>query len=144
MILSCLLEAVDRSCSSINIGSGFESSGIVPVNIEKPLSSTYAMTNHENQTIYNTNPRENIINNHFLNQNKNVITKLFMAETGREPLPEELDTDISKIRDLVSSFHRNSVDHDKLLSKIPDFLIEDFSNIMRNKIEADEVVRYRC
>lgn len=134
MILSCLIEAVEKSCTTHNISAGFSLAGLAPLDPEAPLKSEFAMDNKDNQSIYKI--KENIVNNQYLNKEKEAISKLFQSEKGREPIDNELDASITDLRILVGSLHKSSVSDGKLLSTIPDFLIENDDGITRYSLET--------
>lgn len=78
------------------------------------------------EKIYNA--RESHINNKHLNKDKESIKELFKLGKNWDPDPEDIEIDLSGLRNLVKSMHSSSVDTGKLISKIPDFIIEDYDN----------------
>lgn len=128
MMVSCLLAAVESACSYDNIKAAFEKSGISPVSRDRALHSEYAMESN----LFSV--RENPINNVFLNEDPSALRKLFIYEKKKEPTEEDHVT-LTKLMDMIKKFHSSTPFYGKLLSNIPDLLIEQDGVISRINVE---------
>ena len=138
MMISCLNNAISDSATLGNIQSGFRASGIHPLNKDAPLQSRFAMDNSMRERfpdLYKKIKNGNLINNHHLNGNHENLAYVFHAEFGRMPLEEELKMGIEDIKAKVQSLHQCSVDAGKMLTPIPDLLIEQNGSITRIKLD---------
>lgn len=87
-MIKAFINSLRKSSTIHNIESGFKKSGIVPFNIEEPLSSQFAMTNNAN---YND---ENLLKNYWLNSER-ALNELFEHENGRTMNEQDFDINLS-------------------------------------------------
>lgn len=70
-----------RSSSIENIESGFEKSGIVPINANRLLSSNFTQETHRNNN--------DLLRNYCLNT-ENALIELFEKENDRQPTEQDI------------------------------------------------------
>lgn len=130
MVLSCLLTAIDQSCTHSNIKSAFRKSGIIPISKEVALSSDFTMVD----TIYKE-IKDNMINNMYLNKDTDSLHQLFHLEKKRDIEAGDI-VNIDKVISIIRYFHSSSALVAKLLTPIPDILIDEKDNIRRYTIDS--------
>ena len=138
MMIKCLNNALSESATLGNIQSGFKSSGVCPLNMEAPLKSKYAMDNSMRERfpdLYNKIKNGNLVNNHHLNGNSSNLAYVFNAEFGRMPMDDDLKMSIEDIKSKIQYLKSCSVENGKMLTPIPDLLIEENNMIKRIKLD---------
>lgn len=129
------MDAVEASCTTFNIESGFRESGICPLDREVPLKKQFAMKNEEKKRELYEQIRPSELNNKCLNETPKELYELFVYECKRDPIDDELVITIEKLRSITKELHKNNATKGKLLTKVPDSIIEGTGGIERLSIE---------
>ena len=106
--------------------------------MEAPLKSKYAMDNSMRERfpdLYNKIKNGNLVNNHHLNGNSSNLAYVFNAEFGRMPMDDDLKMSIEDIKSKIQYLKSCSVENGKMLTPIPDLLIEENNMIKRIKLD---------
>ena len=137
MMIKCLLNALSESATLGNIQSGFQASGIFPLNPEVPLSSRYAMDDSlRNQfpELYEKIKNGNLINGHHLNGNLENLSYLYNLEFHSMPLNDNFKMSIEMMKQKVKDLHLKTDGQAVILTNVPDIIYEDGDAITRIKL----------
>lgn len=118
-LIKAFINSLRKSCTLHNIESGFKKSGIVPFNIDEPLSSQFAMTENTNYD------EETLLKDYWLNS-ESYLNRLFVEENGRPMNEHDFDINLCQIlKDLKNA----DIKDGKALSNVPPLLINDETGI---------------
>lgn len=125
-IIEIFLSASTKACTLTNITSGFNTTGIYPLNPEIPLNSDYTMNV---LNIFTNNAKK--LPTLFLNSNKG-LEYLFYEEYGRQLTQNDLNGCYTDAINLLTN--NLKINSGIPLSKIPDILIDKGQSIEKLKI----------
>lgn len=114
-MIKAFINSLRKSSTIHNIESGFKKSGIVPFNIEEPLSSQFAMTNNAN---YND---ENLLKNYWLNSER-ALNELFEHENGRPMNEQDFDINLSQV---LKNLKNGDIKNGEALSDVPPLILNE-------------------
>lgn len=97
MLIYSFLDAHHKACSPSNIKSGFEASGIYPLNPNRPLESQFTMP--EIPANLKVRPEDETISGKWSNSEE-MLRELFLLQHGRPKNPD----DKSEAEEKASSF----------------------------------------
>ena len=113
-MIKSFMTALQKSATTKNISSGFEATGISPINVNKPLQSQYAIDKTPSD-------QDSLLQNYWLNSEDN-LKKLFLKEYGREMTEDDFGINIQKIFNDLKSL---SIEEGIPLTGLPPLFIED-------------------
>lgn len=119
-LIKSFINSMRKSATIDNIQSGFKKSGIIPIDVNKPLSSEYAMLQNDNTQ------NNDLLRNYWLNSTDN-LKELFYRENGR--MPNEGDYSIN-LREIVKDLKEASIEDGKSLSPLPPLILENGSQVI--------------
>lgn len=119
-MLKSFINALNKSATFANIQAGFQSSGIVPVDRNKPLSSEYAVdpTNYD---------AERLLKCYWLNSEEK-LKELFYNESNREVTENDFTVNLIEVFQNIKS---SSIHDGIALSDLPPLFVEDADKIQR-------------
>ena len=116
-----MIDAIRKSATLSNIRKGFQVTGLVPVDRNTPLSSSYAMP--EVDKIYKMRHIESV-NNRCLNNSKENLAYVYKLDHHVEPSDRDLFFDLKDLSDSIKMVHVKNNDG-WALSRVPDIAIQD-------------------
>lgn len=131
MMLSCFKNALDEVTTTCNIQGSFHASGIVLVDKNVPLANQFVFDNNK---LYD-NGSTSFVNNKCLNINKESLKELFRYDFKREGSDAELQLTLQGVKKHVKDFHKKPLTSGRLLTQVPDLIIEHDGMIERIKLE---------
>ena len=141
MMIKCILDAINEAASSTNIQSGFRASGLCPLNKEVPLSSKYAMDNTgyraQFPNLYEKIKNGNLVNNRHLNGNLGNLDFVFKADYKRDLTIDKLVITLENIQRQIQYLYTETEMMGKILTPIPDLIIENNDGIKRINLDAN-------
>ena len=117
-LIRSFITAMRKSTSIENIQSGFRKSGIVPTDVNQPLSSEFAQETHHNSN--------NLLKNYCLNT-ESALKELFEHENGHPPREEDFTVNLKEI---AKSIKESSIEEGLSLSQLPPLIEEDGSQVI--------------
>ena len=138
MMIKCLNNALSQSATLGNIQSGFKASGVCPLNKNAPLQSKFAMDNSLREKfpeLYEKIKNGNLVNNHHLNGNPGNLAYTFHAEFGRMPMDDDFKLSMEDIKEKIQFLRTCSFETGKMLSPVPDLLLEENGTITRISLD---------
>lgn len=133
MMLSCFKNALDEVTTTSTIKGSFRASGIVPVNKNVPLSNQFVFDNNK---LYE-DVATSFINNKCLNRNQESLKELFAYDLKHEGSDSEMQLTLQGVKKHIHDFHKKPLTSGRLLTQVPDMIIEHDGMIERIKLEGD-------
>ena len=122
-LIRAFLNAMTKSATLSNIESGFRKSGIVPININEPLSSQFAMMNHQEHPYDD----QDLLRNYWLNTEEG-LNELFLKNNDENMGEDDFSIDL---KDIASNLKNSSVADGLSLSDLPPLFVEEEDIIKR-------------
>ena len=143
IMIKCIVEAINEAASFSNIQSGFRASGLYPLNKNVPLSSKYAMDNTAYRVqfpnLYDKIKNGNMVNNHHLNGNLENLKFVFQLDFKYDLTNDKLEISIENIRNQIQCLYTDYEKMGKILTSVPDLIVESNEGIERIKIDANYI-----
>ena len=132
MMITCMIDALRKSGTIVNIKKGFAKAGIAPLRREIPLSSIYTIS--VPKKVYDDIRATGTVNNRCLNDSIDSLKDVYRLDYHLEPGDNIMEITDRGMMLIAKSLHINQIDG-WALSKIPDLIIEKFGNIRRILID---------
>ena len=127
MVIICMLDAINKAASLSNIRKGFQITGLVPVDRNMPLSSSYAMP--AVPKIYDMRKIESV-NNKCLNNSQESLAYVYKLDYHENPCKSDFLFDFKEMSRNIKMSYETSNDG-WALSNIPNILLPDNNNGIR-------------